>query len=412
MKYLKRYEKFVNENIKFIGKNIDRNLLIVEKKVLNDFSISFWDMSLKSSVFSVDEKNFIKENLLNVKVDLINERWLTDTLGEVWNKAKEVGGKIWDKVQSKITIIKDNIKNLCSGISDFIKDMFKSIGNSIITKSQALKDVVKGDFPKKVEEFFQKNKPKDEDLGNELEQLSATISHLNESVKAGLFVKNVDTSDDSVINGAESEVSELESELKTESIRHDILSAFYIKEDVEYKVGDKVKYKRDKGEEVEKKISRIDGDTLFFKDKQGNEFSKSKSDIIGKSVGTGAKSWAGFAKWFLDMEQATPPEKGKAIWWIKLILKIVTLILSPIVKALEVAAKYVASNILKVASAVSKYLNGPGVFEFLVLGGIVAGIPALVVEFKLVSHKMPEPWAHIFEIVSHFLAELQDLRFL
>ena len=46
------------------------------------------------------------------------------------------------------------------------------------------------------------------------------------------------------------------------------------------------------------------------------------------------------------MEQATPPEKGKAVWWIKLILKVVALILSPVVKALEVAAKFVSSNIL------------------------------------------------------------------
>lgn len=414
MKYLKRYEKFVNENIKFIGKNIDKNLLIVEKKVLNDFSNSFWDISLKSSVFSVDEKIFIKENLLNVKVDLINEGWLTDTLGEVWNKAKEVGGQVWDKVKSKITIIKDNIKNLCSGISDFVKEMFKSIGNSLVTKSQALKEKIKGEFPEKVKAAIQKNKPKDEDLGNELKQLSATSKHLTESVKVGLFTKNVDTSDDSIISGAESEVGELESELKAESIKNDILSAFYIKEEneIEYKVGDKVKYKRDNGEEVEKEIIRIDGDNFFFKDKEGNEFSKQKSDILSKATGTGAKAWAGFSKWFLDMEQATPPVKGKAVWWIKLILKIVSLVLSPIVKALEVAAKYVSSNILKGASAVSKYLSGPGVFEFLVLGGIVAGIPALVTEFTLVSHKMPEEWAHIFEIVSHFLAEAAGFKVL
>jgi len=286
MKYLKRYEKFVNENIKFIGKNIDGNLLIVEKKVLNDFSNSFWDMSLKSSVFSIDEKKFIKENLLNVKVDLINEGWLTDTLGEVWNKAKEVGGQVWDKVKSKITIIKDNIKNLCSGISDFIKEMFKSIGNSLVTKSQSLKEKVKTEFPEKVKAAIQKNKPKDEDLGNELKQLSATSKHLTESIKVGLFVKNVDTSDDNIISGAESEVGELESELKAESIKHDILSAFYIKEadEVEYKVGDKVKYKRDNAEEVEKEIIRIDGDNFFFKDKDGNEFSKSKSDIASNTT--------------------------------------------------------------------------------------------------------------------------------
>jgi gas vesicle protein len=419
MKYLKRYERFVNENIKFANHNIDKNLMIVEKQVLNDFSNSFWDMSLKSSIFSKEEKEFIKESLITIKVDLINEGWLTDTLGEVWNKAKEVGGKVWDKIKSKISIIKDNIKNLCSGISDFIKEMFKSIGNSLITKSQSLKEKVKTEFPQKVKSVLEKNKPKDEDLGNELKQLSVTSKHLTESVKVGLFSKNIDVADDSIISGAEAQVGELEAELKTESLNNDILSAFYITEaddaGVEYKVGDTVKYKRDNGEEVEKEIIKIEGDTFFFKDKDGNEFSKQKSDIISKSTGsTGvvAKAWSGFAKWFLDMEQATPPVDGKAVWWIKLILKIVSLVLSPIVKALEVAAKYISSNILKGASAVSKWLNGPGVFEFLVLGGIIAGIPALITEFSLVSHKMPEAWAHTFEIVSHFLAEAAGFKVL
>ena len=416
MKYLKRYEKFVNENIKFVNQNIDKNLMIVEKRVLNDFSNSFWDMSLKSSVFSEEEKEFIKENLTTIKVDLINEGWLTDTLGEVWTKAKEVGGKVWDKVKSKISIIKDNIKNLCSGISDFVKEMFKSIGNSLVTKAQSLKEKVKTEFPEKIKSTLQKNKPKDEDLGNELKQLSSTSKHLTESVKVGLFSKNIDVADDSVVSGAESQVGELEAELKTESLNHDILSAFYITEadkaEVEYKVGDKVKYKRDNGEEVEKEIVKIEGDTFFFKDKDGNEFSKQKSDMTGKSTSGVAKAWSGFAKWFLDMEESTPPVKGKAVWWIKLILKIVSLVLSPIVKVLEVAAKYVSSNVLKGASAVSKWLNGPGVFEFLVLGGIVAGIPALITEFSLVSHKMPEAWAHTFEIVSHFLAEAAGFKVL
>jgi|LauGreDrversion4_2_1035121.scaffolds.fasta_scaffold07544_14 plastocyanin len=405
MKYLKRYERFVNENVRAVVKNIDKELMIVEKQVLNDFSGSFWDMSLRSKVFTEEEKSFIKENLLSVKVDLVNEGWLSDTLTGVWDKAKEVGGKIWDKVKSKITAIKENIKNLCSGIAEFVKSFFKSIGEGISTKAAAMKEKAKQVFPEKIEEV--KKTAKDEELGSELQQLTSTYTHLSSSVKSGLFVKNVDAADDGVIKDAESQVGELESELKAESLNHDILDAFYIyeAEEVEYKVGDKVKYKMKDGGEAEKEIVKVEGDNIFFKDKDGNEFSKPKSDILPGSGSAAGKVWGGFAKWFLDMEEATPPEKGKAVWWIKLILKVVALILSPIVKALEVAVKFVSSNILKGASAVSKYLNGPGVFEFLILGGIVAGIPALITEFSLVSHKMPDPYSHIFEIVSHFLAE-------
>ena len=46
------------------------------------------------------------------------------------------------------------------------------------------------------------------------------------------------------------------------------------------------------------------------------------------------------------------------------------------------------------------------------MGGIAAGIPALITEFALVSHKMPEAWAHIFEIVSHFLSEMAGMKVL
>ena len=416
MKYLKRYESFMNQAFNDVNINIDKSLSIVEKQVLNDFSVSFWDLSLNSSVFTTEEKAFIKENLMSNKVDLVNEGWLGDTLGAVWDKAKEVGGQVWDKVKSKITIIKDNIKNLVSGIADFIKNMFKSLGESIVTKSTALKDKLKTEFPTKVKAILDQKKPEPKVLKNEIDELKATYDHLKMTVAAGLLTGSIDTSDDTVIADAESQVGELENELKAESQNHDILSAFYITEaeeaKVEYKVGDKVKYKSKEGKEIEKEIVKIEGDNFFFKDKEGNEFSKTKADIVGKSQSTGAKVWGGFSKWFLDMEQATPPEKGKAVWWLKLILKIVGLVLSPVVKALEVAVKFATSNILKCASSAAKYLKGPGVFEFLVLGGIVAGLPALVTEFSLVGHKMPEEFAHIFEVVGLFLAEVSGMKVL
>lgn len=413
MKYLKRYESFMNQAFNDVNINIDKSLSIVEKQVLNDFSVNFWDLSLSSSVFTEEEKSFIKENLMTNKVDLVNEGWLGDTLGTVWDKAKEVGGKIYDKVKSKITIIKDNIKNLVSGIADFIKSLFKSLGDSIATKSKAIYAAVKPKFESTVKATFAKKKPDPKVLKNEIDELKVTVEHLKNSIAAGLLTGSIDAADDAVITDAEGQVGELENELKAESQNHDILSAFYITEaeeaEVEYKVGDKVKYKRDNGEEVEKEIVRIDGDNFFFKDKDGKEFSKAKTDIIGKAKSLGAKVWGGFSKWFLDMEQSTPPVKGKAVWWIKLILKIIGLVLSPVVKALEIAAKFITSNILKAVSVTSKYLKGPGVFEFLVLGGIVAGLPALVTEVSLLGHVVPEPFSKIFEVIAEFLAELTGI---
>jgi gas vesicle protein len=420
MKYLKRYESFMNDAFNNANINIDKSLSIVEKKVLNDFSVNFWDLSLNSSVFTAEEKVFIKENLMTNKVDLVNEGWLGDTLGQVWDKAKEVGGKVWDKVKAKITIIKDNIKNLVSGVADFIKALFKSLGNAVTSKSAELKSKLKGEFPGKVKQVLAEKKPAEKDLTNEIDQLKATYDHLKNTIAAGLLTSNIDASDDTVITDAESQIGELESELKAESSNHDILKAFYITEaddaevksegEVEYKVGDKVKYKLKDGGEGEKEIVKIEGDNFFFKDKDGNEFSKLKSDITGKATGVVGKVWGGFSKWFLDMEQATPPVKGKAVWWVKLIVKIITLILSPVVKGLEVAAKFIASNVLKAASAGCKYLKGPGVFEFLILGGIVAGLPAFITEFNLTLHTIPEPWDKILEVVAEFIKEATGIE--
>jgi hypothetical protein len=54
---------------------------------------------------------------------------------------------------------------------------------------------------------------------------------------------------------------------------------------VEYKVGEVVKYKRENGEEAQSEITKVEGDKVFFKDKEGKEFSKDKKDITGKVEG-------------------------------------------------------------------------------------------------------------------------------
>jgi hypothetical protein len=394
MKYLKRYNKFLDKNIK----DIDKHLRIVEKEVLGDFSDSFWEMSLNSSSFSIQEKLFIRDNLVNRKVDLVQESWLKDAL--------TFGGKVWDGIKNKVNLIRKNIKDICLGISKFIQSLLKSFSDSITTKSENLKKVVTKDFTEKVKLMLNSKKPNPEDVKTELGQLQVTYDHLKSAAKVGFFVATVDKVDDSVIKDAESQVNNLESELKKESSNYDILSAFLITEADTYKVGDVVKFKSKEGDEIEKKIIKIEGDSLFFKTKDGKEYSKNIGDILGKVN----KAWSGFTSWFLDMEKSTPPQKGKVVWWIKFIVKVVALLLSPVVKALEVSAKFISSNVLKGASIASKYLNGPGPFDFLILGGILAGIPALAAEFSLLTHKMPDPYAHIFEIVSNFLTELSGVK--
>ena len=54
MKYVKGYAKFVKES----KKQIEKNAIIVEKQLLNDFSKGFWNLCVKSSIFTNEEKEF------------------------------------------------------------------------------------------------------------------------------------------------------------------------------------------------------------------------------------------------------------------------------------------------------------------------------------------------------------------
>ena len=51
---------------------------------------------------------------------------------------------------------------------------------------------------------------------------------------------------------------------------------------IEYKAGDIVKYKKENGEEAQSEIIKIEGDKVFFKDKDGKEFTKDKKELTGK----------------------------------------------------------------------------------------------------------------------------------
>lgn len=408
MKYLNRYNEFFKSYINKSVNDIDNRLSVIESKILNDFEKDFWHLSMKSKVFNNEEKYFISENLMTSKVDLINEGWLSDTLGNVWDKAKEKGGKILDKIKSKITIIKDNIKNLVKGISDFVKSLLSSISSNVNNKITELKNKTKDKFADTFKNLLNKNQHTDEEVKSELKQLTDSYKFIADKMKSDLFGSNIDSNLNKVEMDAESQVGEIETEMKNESA--DILMSFYYEN---FNAGDLVEYKSKDGSTQKKNIERIDGDKIYFIDKEGNEFYKLTSDIITDEEHKESKGvWAGFSKWVLDMEQSTPPVEGKAVWWIKLILKIITTILSPVVKGLEVAAKAITSNLMKGVSTAIKWMGGPGVYDFLILSAVLVGIGALATELSLVTHGMKEEWAHIFEIVSHFLSEMAGIKVL
>ena len=56
MKYLKTYEQYILKSLKMSNNQINYGLLVIERKIYDDFSNNFWRLSLKSSIFSIDDR--------------------------------------------------------------------------------------------------------------------------------------------------------------------------------------------------------------------------------------------------------------------------------------------------------------------------------------------------------------------
>ena len=406
MKHVRDYKSFV--------KDIHKQVPIIEKQIFSDFSNSIWDMSLRSSIFTNSEKEFIKENLISYKIDLLKEEFgIKDFFQTVYDNGKKAGGKLFSAIKEKLLKIKEGMKSLISGVVKFFEAIIKNLFNISQKNVKNLTTQFKSPIDKKLVELITQKKIDKEDLKSDLGDVKQTTEFLKGKFVSS-FNKQVETIDDKVISDAEKEVANIEDELKLESF--DILKTFYsVNED--FKVGDMVSYTRDNGEKAQKEIVKIDGETITFKDKEGNEFTK-KSDEV-KAVNkvsskiVDAKDW--FMKWFLDMKQTSPPEEGKTKWWIKLILKVIMLLISPMKMLLKATINLISKNALKGLSNFVKYLNGPGLFEFTALGAILVGIPNLIsapekiIFTQFGASQLEEPWDLVFKLLSGLILGLSGM---
>ena len=406
MKHVRNYKSFV--------KDIHKQVPIIEKQIFSDFSNSIWDMSLRSSIFTNSEKEFIKENLISYKIDLLKEEFgIKDFFQTVYDNGKKVGGKLFSTIKEKLLKIKEGMKSLISGVVKFFESIIKNLFNISQRNVKNITTQFKSPIDKKLVELITQKKIDKEDLKSDLGDVKQTTGFLKGKFVSS-FNKQVETIDDKVISDAEKEVANIEDELKLESF--DILKTFYsVNED--FKVGDMVSYTRDNGEKTQKEIVKVDGETITLKDKEGNEFTKKSDEVKSVNKTTtkilDAKDW--FMKWFLDMKQTSPPEEGKTKWWIKLILKVIMLLLSPIKILLKTTINFISKNALKGLSNFVKSLNGPGLFEFTTLGAVLIGIPNLIEAPEKImfaqfgTSQLEEPWDLVFSLLSGLILGLSGM---
>lgn len=347
MRYIKGYQKFINES----KRAIDKNALIVEKQVLNEFSSNFWTLCLKSEIFTNEEKIYIQDNLMNEKVSLVKEEW--EWLDKAVNWAKDKGEKMLDFVTDKIKAVKEGIKGFVASMVAFAKKFFSQSVNYAITQAAKLKQKLTGDgkVKKQVEQLDPtKSKAEVSDLKKTLQFWAPgnTAAEAKPSNKAeGQIEAKIKTAEAEAVSSSEKNLEEAQEEAKNESFtsifqstNDDILASFY-------------------------NLSLI---------KEAEEGEEKKED---KSLGQKCVDWI---LSFLGQEKIDPDAKTgkKILWWGKLFLKILSTCLSPILKVVEALVKVGANQVLAAVSTLTAALGGPGAFKFGLLGGLCGGIVGII----------------------------------
>ena len=349
MKYMRDYNSFIKES----KKQIDKNALVVEKQVLNEFSSDFWSLCLRSKIFTNEEKSYIENNLSNKKVSLLNEEW--EWLDKAVDYAKDKGEKMFNYVSDKIKAVKNGLKEFVSSMVTYAKNMFMSMIKGALNQASKFKEKVTGNgkIKKQIEELDpQQSKNEIADLkktfqfwapGKTAAEAQPALDKVGGQIEAKLK-----TAEAEAVSSTEKNLSEAEADSKNESVSSiihstgdDILESFY-------------------------NLSLI---------KEAEE--APEADEKKKTTGQKCIDWI---LSFLGQEKLDPEAKKgtKIFWWGKLFLKILATCLSPILKVVEFLVKTGANYALRGVSLITGFLGGPPPVKFALLGALCGSIVGLI----------------------------------
>ena len=349
MKYIRNYHSFIKES----KREIDKNALVVEKQVLNEFSSDFWGLCLRSSIFTNEEKVYIENNLSNKKVSLLNEEW--EWLDKAVDWAKDKGEKMLGFVSDKIKAVKNGLKDFVSSMVAFAKKLFTAGLNGVLLQASKFKQKVSGDgkIKKQIEELDpEKSKNEIEDLKKTFQfwapGKTAAEAKPTADKAAGQIEAKLKTAEGEAVSSTEKNLTEAEEEAKNESVSTIIYST---------------------GDDVLESFYNL---SLIKEAEETPEGGEEK-----KTTGQKCIDW--ILK-FIGQEKLDPEAKKgtKIFWWGKLFLKILATCLSPILKVVEALVKTGANYALQGVSMITGVLGGPGAFKFALIGGLCGGIVGLI----------------------------------
>lgn len=349
MRYIKGYSRFINES----KREIEKNALIVEKQVLNEFSSDFWSLCLRSNVFTNEEKSYIENNLTNQKVSLVTEEW--EWLDKAVDWAKDKGEKMLNFVTDKLKSIKNGLKEFVSSMVEQAKNFLLSMLKGAITQATKFKELIqgKGEINKQIESLTV------EKAGDEIGKLKKTFqfwapgktaAEAKPAVEkaAGKVEATLKAGEAEAVSSTEKNLTEAEADAKNESLSNiiysttdDVLESFY-------------------------------NLSLINEAEEATEGGEEK-----KTTGQKCIDWL---LSFIGMEKMDPEAKTgkKLFWWGKLFLKILATCLSPVLKIVEALVKTGANYALQATSMITGAFGGPGVFKFALLGGLCGGIVGVI----------------------------------
>ena len=340
-------------------KSINKESILLERKLLGDFSSNFWTLCLNSNVFTLEEKQLIKSDYINESINLIKEEWkfLNKAADYFSDKSKEIR----DKFVSKVKAIKDSISSFVKSIKDFAKKFFFMLLDGAKQKARKVYESQKTKFTQKMKTLDQK------EMSKEKKNLIETFSwwgYVTSGVDEIIAIPKISNGFSLISNKIDSFESNIESE-----VSNNIIEA-------------EKELEGSTNESIESIINSTNEDILssFYRIHLIKEQEEKKEE--GKKEGV-IQSCISWLLGFLEVEKLDPEVKTgeKLLWWGKLFLKILQACLNPIIIVIE---KVVVKNALSAVSWVTKQFNGPGKYDFVVLGGLAAALFGVVADFGLI----------------------------
>jgi hypothetical protein len=373
MKYMNNYRQFRKRQQKLANKQG----AIIEKELKHEFSGKFWSLCLKSKLFDLEQKEFIKENCLDVKINLnesfsVNEGWL----GDAWNWTKKQGGKLMNFFVKAVEKVRNGINWFIEGAVKLCKELFfglikftKELGQKMFGKPEKEKQVA--DAIEKCDEAqLEKERPSFKDMlsywftskpyDTMNNKLGAAMDGQTESTKQKTLQALDELENDPQF---EKEAEELEKEAgkKNES------SDYFDETDVDYM------YEFSKFHDLHVENMKI-------------QESESKANPnLGKTSGSAYESVMEWLNSFFaqDAYKDAKGFGGKVYWFMRLIFRIFAGVCSIIVKLIELGAETGLNLILNSISKFTAYCGGPEAMKYVAYGSMFGALVGICLDIAI-----------------------------